>query len=175
MKLNMPHEGAASLQMAAEDGRVLLAIHQDGTVTGEVEDVSEAGARFVEYLRAHLFEQAHTPTCSAHGQPNCDADICEVTPTDAEREALATEYARSHGDSQTRADFLAGWDAALAVQGEPTDAQVTAEALRKWPHDPNDVNVASARAARRLSFLQGALWMRAALRAAAATQEGEQA
>ncbi len=51
------------------------------------------------------------------------------------------------------------------AQGEPSDAQITAEALRKWPHDPNDVNVSSARAARRLSFLQGALWMRAALRA----------
>ncbi|MFD7871388.1 MULTISPECIES: hypothetical protein [unclassified Microbacterium] len=59
-------------------------------------------------------------------------------------------------------------------QGEPSDAQVTAEAVRKWPHDPSDANVASARAVRRLSFLQGALWMRAALRAASAvTEQGE--
>lgn len=56
MKIINPHEGAASLAVHAKDGRVLLAIHQDGTVTGEVADASEAGARFVSYLREHLAE-----------------------------------------------------------------------------------------------------------------------
>lgn len=44
--------------------------------------------------------------------------------SDDEREALASQYAREHGDSQTRTDFLAGWDARAGrrrtVQGEPT-------------------------------------------------------
>ncbi|MFJ6429696.1 hypothetical protein [Microbacterium maritypicum] len=67
------------------------------------------------------------------------------------------------------ADFIR--ENAPEPQGEPSDAQVTAEALRRWPHTPDDANVASARAVRRLSFLQGALWMRVALRAASAVTE----
>lgn len=43
-------------------------------------------------------------------------------PTDDEREALATEYARQHGDSQTRSDFLAGYDSGFRRQGQITDA-----------------------------------------------------
>ena len=56
--------------------------------------------------------------------------------SEAQKEAgkwLANQYAWTHGDSQTRADFLAGYDAGFrrapaepAVQGEPTDAQVEA-------------------------------------------------
>jgi hypothetical protein len=34
--------------------------------------------------------------------------------SEVQRGALATEYALAHGDAQTRADFLAGWDAAIS-------------------------------------------------------------
>lgn len=49
-----PIECAPTFAIHAEDGRELLVIQQDGTVTGAVEDATEAGARFVEYLRTHL-------------------------------------------------------------------------------------------------------------------------
>lgn len=51
-------------------------------------------------------------------------------------------------------------------QGEPSDAQVEAEAGRRWPHTGNGGDLDHNRAVRRLSFRQGAEWMRAALRAA---------
>ena len=34
-----------------------------------------------------------------------------------DREAQARQYAWTHGDSQTREDFLAGWDAAVLAAG----------------------------------------------------------
>lgn len=39
---------------APEDGRTLLSLEWDGSVTGEIEDASEAGRLFVEYLRENL-------------------------------------------------------------------------------------------------------------------------
>lgn len=75
-----------------------------------------------------------------------------------DREKQADQYAWTHGDSQTRADFLAGWDAAVrdsVVSEEPeweygTEYDIDAnesvftathseEMARKWvaesPHD----------------------------------------
>lgn len=65
-----PNAGTRALVIQAEDGRELLAIRSDGTVTGEVEDAGEAGARFVAYLREHVFEQAHTPTDDERANKN---------------------------------------------------------------------------------------------------------
>ena len=59
-----------------------------------------APEQFTDYVRglavtaAKVVEEAHTPT-------------------DDEREAQANRYVAGRGDSQTRRDFLAGWDAAL--------------------------------------------------------------
>lgn len=39
------------IQIHGFDGRVLLSIHTNGTVTGEIEDASEAARRFVEEIR----------------------------------------------------------------------------------------------------------------------------
>ena len=152
MKIMDAHEGSASLQIAAEDGHVLLAIHRDGVVTGEVEDASEAGARFVAYLRAHVFEQAHTPT-------------------DDEREALIVRLLDLRTDMRHNADEVATLDMAIeairrTVQGEPTDAQVQAGLDAYFQCDfyadyPNSVPHHEPS-------------MRRALRAAAATQTGEQ-
>lgn len=36
-----------------DTGEELLSIHRDGTVTGSVENASEAGRLFVDYLRDH--------------------------------------------------------------------------------------------------------------------------
>jgi len=40
--------------ITANDYRPLLTIHPDGTVTGEIEDASEAARLFVESLRGYL-------------------------------------------------------------------------------------------------------------------------
>jgi hypothetical protein len=40
---------------------------------------------------------------------------------DHEREALAAQYVWAHGDSQTRADFLAGYDAGFRRKGPIID------------------------------------------------------
>ena len=39
------------LRVVAEDGRVLIQLNPDGTVTGTVEEASEAGRVFVESIR----------------------------------------------------------------------------------------------------------------------------
>lgn len=96
-------------------------------------------------------------------------------PTDAEVLAAIRAYAddrfryghqnRTVGSMRVASDLYAilGLSAeelpAVEPQGQQSDAQVTSEALRRWPRDPNDL---SAHALRRLLFLQGALWMRAA-------------
>ena len=46
--------GQSIICITAEDGRMLLAIHPDGTVEGEVEDAGEAARRFIEALRLDL-------------------------------------------------------------------------------------------------------------------------
>lgn len=48
----------------------------------------------------------------------------EHTPTDDEREAQANRYVAGRGDSQTRRDFLAGWDAALRRSEVPEPSRV---------------------------------------------------
>lgn len=49
-----PFKSPEKVVIQGEDNRELLVIHRDGTVTGDIEDVSEAGARFVAYLREAL-------------------------------------------------------------------------------------------------------------------------
>ena len=43
-----------TISITANDYRPLLTIHPDGTVTGEIEDASEAARLFVESLRGYL-------------------------------------------------------------------------------------------------------------------------
>lgn len=93
MKITDPYEGAASLAILAEDGRELLAIHRDGTVTGAVEDASEAGARFVAYLRAHVFEQTHIPTGANANAVLPDVDWSQYPHLDTEEKRRAYQYA----------------------------------------------------------------------------------
>ena len=46
----MPH----SFIISGDGGRPLLTIHPDGTVTGEIEDASEAARVFVDYVRQNI-------------------------------------------------------------------------------------------------------------------------
>jgi hypothetical protein len=43
-----------TISIMANDYRPLLTIHPDGTVTGEIEDASEAARVFVEHLRGYF-------------------------------------------------------------------------------------------------------------------------
>ena len=45
-------------------GRHLLSIHQDGTVTGEIEDASEAARVFVDHIR-HMIAEPQTDALKA--------------------------------------------------------------------------------------------------------------
>lgn len=95
-----------------------------------------------------VFEQAHTPT-------------------DDEREALAeivTYQTFMDATPNQEADAILAAGFRRTVQGEPTDAQVRA-AYVAWSNHPRDINVSA------LEYMRSAL--RAALRAAAATQERE--
>lgn len=44
------------------------------------------------------------------------------------------------------------------VEAAPTPVAAAAEASRRWPHTPDDPDVASARSVRRLTFRQGVRW-----------------
>lgn len=49
------------VEIHGSDGRVLLSIHTNGTVEGEIEDASEAARVFVEHLR-HILPSPKTVT-----------------------------------------------------------------------------------------------------------------
>ena len=56
-------EEVPDISIIGEEGRELLTVHRDGTVTGSVEDASEAGRLFVEAVRrhAHLLHEPLLP------------------------------------------------------------------------------------------------------------------
>lgn len=72
-------------------------------------------------------------------------------------------------DDQIAADNADWHTEYTEPQGEPSHVHVLAESDRRWPHTGNGGDLDHSRAVRRLSFRQGAEWMRAALRAAAKT------
>lgn len=54
-----------SLVYMWEDGRILMSINRDGTVTGEIEGASEAGRAFIGSIRKEvtaILHEAHTPS-----------------------------------------------------------------------------------------------------------------
>ena len=133
--------------------------------------IAEPGAKSRAGIQAALavFEQAHTPT----------------TPTDDEREALIDVMVMTKLSDYAATDMSTihqAVDAILAagfrrtVQGEPTDAQV--EHMRRVLNDADiDYSAREQRADAGGGEMEPGDWFtflaRAALRAAAATQEGE--
>lgn len=98
-------EPSVKFVLLGADNRELIAFHRDGSVTGSVEDASEAGARFVEYLRANV------PGLLAAQSPTTDHTL-----TDEDREAQGwreAEEAIDDPDPKKRAeaadDFMTGW------------------------------------------------------------------
>ena len=103
-----------------DTGRHLLSIHPDGTVTGEIEDASEAARVFVESLRGYL------------RQPQTDALKIARERITEWCDAVAVEWGQG---SQTHNVARDGRDIVLAALRQPqTDAlKIAREALEAAP------------------------------------------
>lgn len=108
------------IQIHGTDGRVLLTIHPNGTVEGDIEDASEAARVFVEHIR----RLTTLPTQSDDYTRGFIAGLDDGAKMDAE------EYAfRASQPTQSDADIIANERKAIAawMRGGLTDFHTDAE------------------------------------------------
>lgn len=111
---------APYLQIGLE-GRDLLTIHRDGTVTGAVEDAGEAAAVFVRHLREHygITPPAHTPTDDEREAPSAEVWADRVRA--ARAKAIAKGYTPEH-DAKHGVRHLLRWAIDYARRGKAEDS-----------------------------------------------------
>ena len=72
--------------ITANDYRPLLTIHPDGTVTGEIEDASEAARVFVESLRGYLPKPIQSDALRDQLLQECLVKLRDVQGTEAPKQ-----------------------------------------------------------------------------------------
>lgn len=70
------------IQIMGDDGRILLAIHRNGTVIGTLEDASEAAAVFVKEVRRQLSLPTPAANRRIHNDPGCPMHNCQINHTE---------------------------------------------------------------------------------------------
>ena len=121
-----------NIQISGDGGRVLLTIHPNGTVEGEIEDASEAARRFVEHVRG-MVEQPAQSDIERVARALAQADGIEIC-------SDATYALSSYGHKA---------EAALAALRQPTqsDALLDAEGVKLyWYRQGKDDGVEHERA-----------------------------